>query len=85
MGDAGVGGGGVGASSLLFVLSVGVGFLIDVRDVFEELGVSVSVSLPEEASSSQLSATGLDLAFAADLGEVLVEMVRCSRVCATSR
>lgn len=66
------------------MLRVGIGFFIDVRDVFDVFGVSVSVSLPEEASSSQLSATGLDLAFTADSGDVLVEMVRWERVCATS-
>jgi hypothetical protein len=60
------------------------GFFMDVRDVFNEFGVSVSVSLPDEASSSQLSATGLDWAFALDLGEVSVEMVRWERVFATS-
>jgi hypothetical protein len=90
VGDAGVGGGGLGVSEAsLSVFRAVRGLDIGVRDVFAVFGVSVpvSVSEPEESSSSQLSATGLDLALTADFeaeAEDEVEMVRCESVSATS-
>jgi hypothetical protein len=45
---------------------------------------SVSVSLPERASSSQESATGADLGFAAGFWEFLEESFRWESVSATS-
>jgi len=56
---------------------------VGIRDREAEV-VSVSVSLPEEASS-QLSATGVDLGFEVLLCGALVEMLSLERVLTTSR
>jgi hypothetical protein len=85
MGEAaGVGGGGFGRSEE---------GIVEMGDSVEDVVgadndvVSVSVSLPDEMSASQLSATGFDFGFEASfgaLGGAFVESCRCERVVATS-
>lgn len=83
VGDAGVGGGGFGDSSVEGTVEMGSS---ESRgEPAETFAGAVTVSVSESDSpSSQLSATGLDFGFEAGFCGVLVESLRCVRVEAIS-